>query len=90
MNKELEKKFDEIFFVACPTEEKEPFFWRWTKEGKKALLSHIDKHYIAKERCDKDAADVVENMVGHKARNLYSKQQVLDILKSHGVIVDDL
>lgn len=48
-NKEREKEFNELLFASCPTEEKEPFFWRWTKEGKETLLDFIDS-ILQKER----------------------------------------
>ena len=33
----IEKQLDELQFASCPTETKDPFFWRWTKEGKETL-----------------------------------------------------
>ena len=40
--------FGEIQFATCPTEEKEPFFWRWSEHGKEIikdfLLSSLEEH----------------------------------------------
>lgn len=30
-------------FVVCPTEEKDPFFWRWNEDGLKMLAIYIHK-----------------------------------------------
>mgnify|MGYP001611458476 FL=1 len=75
MNKELEKEFDEIQFARVPTEEQEPFFWRWRKEAKDILLSFISgqmkRSYnlaldnaleaLPKERLDKDTIPKIAN-----------------------------
>ena len=39
--KEILEEIDEWQFAECPTEEKEPFFWRWTKYGKEQLACCI-------------------------------------------------
>ena len=39
--KELIKEIDEWMFSECPTEEKKPFFWRWTKKGEEQLVEYI-------------------------------------------------
>ena len=33
--------FGEILFVSCPTEIKEPFFWKWTNDGKEIIESYL-------------------------------------------------
>ena len=33
--------FGEIQFVSCPTETKEPFFWKWTNDGKEIIESFL-------------------------------------------------
>ena len=33
--------FGEIQFVSCPTETKEPFFWKWTNDGKEIIESYL-------------------------------------------------
>lgn len=39
--KEAENSFDELEFASCPTEEQEPFYWRWTEHGKDILKSFL-------------------------------------------------
>ena len=39
--KQLLKEIDEWMFSECPTEEKKPFFWRWTKKGEEQLVEYI-------------------------------------------------
>lgn len=41
MIKEIIKQIDSWQFATCPTETKEPFFWRWTKYGKEQLATYI-------------------------------------------------
>lgn len=55
MTPEEEKLFDDLQFPACPTEEAEPFFWRWTDEGEAILKSFIAKivHQRAKTEREK-------------------------------------
>lgn len=43
LRESLMKEFDELEFVSCPVEEKEPFFWRWSDEGKKTLIDFIEE-----------------------------------------------
>jgi len=38
---EIKKRIEEWEFASCPIEQKEPFFWRWTEEGKKQLAEYI-------------------------------------------------
>ena len=37
----LNEFFGEIQFVSCPTETKEPFFWKWTNDGKEIIESYL-------------------------------------------------
>ncbi len=39
--KQIIKEIDSWKFAECPTEKKEPFFWRWTKSGKEQIASYI-------------------------------------------------
>ena len=34
-------EFTEVQFVSCPTETEEPFFWKWTNEGKEIIESFL-------------------------------------------------
>lgn len=36
------EEFDNLEFATCPTEEKEPFFWKWSEHGKDILFCFID------------------------------------------------
>lgn len=38
-----EIEFDELMFATCPTETKEPFFWKWSDHGKEILFDFIRK-----------------------------------------------
>jgi len=39
--KDIEKLIETWEFVQCPTEESDPFFWRWTDDGKEQLAFYI-------------------------------------------------
>lgn len=36
-----EEELNNLPFTSCPTEDKDPFWWRWTDEGKKVLKAFI-------------------------------------------------
>lgn len=47
MTHDISGRFEEIRFVTCPTEEKEPFFWKWSEHGKEVLLAFISSEVEA-------------------------------------------
>jgi hypothetical protein len=52
-----ESEFDELQFATCPTETKEPFFWKWNDHGKEILLAFIhSREKIAYEAGKKEEA----------------------------------
>lgn len=52
---ELKKRIEDWQFISVPTEEQEPFFWRWTEEGLDTLAEYITKEI--KQAYDKGYAD---------------------------------
>ena len=40
-DEKIKEKIKKWQFTACPTEEKEPFFWRWTEHGLEMLATYI-------------------------------------------------
>ncbi len=40
---EIKEKIKEWQFAECPTETKEPFFWKWNKHGLEILSCGIDE-----------------------------------------------
>jgi len=47
------EEFRELQFATCPTETKEPFFWKWSDHGKEILedfLTHTLEGYRAEIR----------------------------------------
>lgn len=51
MKKEEIKKIIENWqFVSCPTEEKDPFFWKWNERGLEMLILHLQEFEIKVRR----------------------------------------
>jgi hypothetical protein len=50
--KEIIKRINKWVFSSCPTEEKEPFFWRWSKRGTAELADYIYE-LLEEERQDR-------------------------------------
>jgi len=48
-----EKEFNELLFPECPTEEKEPFLWKWKKSGRKIIIDFINTLLKEKEEAYK-------------------------------------
>lgn len=72
-SKKLEKTISEWQFATCPTEEKEPFFWRWTEYGREQLASYI--HQLLqdqKEELREKIIDMIEEMEakGYEAKTI--------------------
>jgi len=55
--KEILEEIDEWQFAECPTEEKEPFFWRWTKYGKEQLACCISDLLKAQKK------EIIEELI---------------------------
>ena len=53
MKKNLKKIIQSWKFASCPTEEQEPFFWRWNEHGLDMLECYI-KELIQETRSEKD------------------------------------
>src|SRR3990167_4072953 len=71
MKDSRKERLEELRFVSCPTEEKEPFFWRWTEEGKEILLAHIDRECKLAEEAEKERIkEVIENGYDEAVKNL--------------------
>lgn len=81
---ETKREFGELFFATCPTEEKEPFFWRWTKHGKAILMAFIGSRTTAAyDLRTKEIREIVEGMIENTESGIYGesyKESLLDLL----------
>jgi len=76
----IEERFNELLFVSNPTEEK-GILWRWTKEGKKVLLSFI-RSEIAKahQQGGEEAIEEIKSKV----------DKYIFVYRGHGIHLDNL
>ena len=71
---EWEEQIKNWQFAACPTEESEPFYWKWTEHGMEMLKTYVKEIYsqaLARGREEgNEAAEVKaeEYMMGLKAK----------------------
>lgn len=79
----LEQQLDELQFASCPTETKDPFFWRWTKEGKETLKLFISSLLKAQEKEIEEKLSKIEDIrfeEGLKAERERTLKEIIDIL----------
>jgi hypothetical protein len=62
--KEILEFFEELSFPSCPIKEKEPFWWKWTKEGKNIIKSLLRQTYFSAQKAEREK--IVEMVKGMK------------------------
>ena len=72
--------FGEIQFVSCPTEKKEPFFWKWTNDGKEIIKSFL---LTSLEECGKQCREdekakllVIPKNATHSEHDRFLKEEL--------------
>ena len=66
--KTILESFNELQFTTCPTEEKPPFYWRWTDEAKETFKNFLTSAI----------KEALESVVPEKLKRL-PKEQFLDL-----------
>lgn len=80
MNREqIIKEIQGWQFAKCPTEEKEPFFWKWNKSGLDILACGIGELLEAQRKELVEEIEKIDVSGGGSGRRL--KTQIMQLLK---------
>lgn len=58
---EIVGEFFDQQFATCPTEEKEPFFWKWSDRGKEMITLFLKDALLRISDASMDAVEVDED-----------------------------
>ena len=61
---ELRKRIMEWQFAICPTEEEEPYFWKWNEHGMEMLIAYLKEEiHEARQEVIKEIGERVEKEI---------------------------